>query len=227
MVSSLISLRQIAISSIDLQFIDGRLSLVWPDHRIKPLCVDFLSGSVRHRREFGGGRGQLIAKAIGLKKYPNPTVLDLSAGFGQDGFVLACLGCQVTLIERCNPMWALLNDGLERLYQAEPDKRSQLQLVHTDAVTYLNTLESTVDMIYFDPMYPETGNSAISKKTMQVLRELAGDDADASEVLELARAKAKHRIVVKRPKQGELLGGLKPDFQIVGKSSRFDVYLPL
>ena len=40
-----------------------------------PVHVDFLKGQLAHRFKFGGGRGQLIAKAVGLQRKKNPTVL--------------------------------------------------------------------------------------------------------------------------------------------------------
>lgn len=202
--------------------------MIWEAQRFKPFCVDFLSGKVAHRHQFGGGKGQLIAKAVGLKKYPSPTVLDLSAGFGQDAFVLASLGCQVTMVERCEVMARLLADGLRRFYLEEPEMQTQLRLVHQNAATTLISLDTILpDVIYFDPMYPDTGNTALNKKEMQVLRMLAGDDIDAVDVLMLARSRALKRIVIKRPRHGDYLGGEAPDFQVVGKSSRYDVYLPI
>lgn len=36
------------------------------------IFVDFVSGAMAHRRKFGGGRGEAVAKAVGIKKsiYP-------------------------------------------------------------------------------------------------------------------------------------------------------------
>ena len=50
--------------------------------------------------KFGGGKGQDIAKAVGLNKGVKPSVLDATGGLGRDAFVLASLGCNVTMIER-------------------------------------------------------------------------------------------------------------------------------
>jgi 16S rRNA (guanine1516-N2)-methyltransferase len=223
---SSISLRRIVISTFECKLVGDQLSLVFEDQRMRPLSVNFLSGKVHHRRAYGGGQGQLIAKAVGVKKLGRPSVLDLSAGFGQDAFVLAALGCRVTMLERCEVMAQLLADGLRRLYVEEPDMQACFQLIHADAYNYLSQLADMPDVIYFDPMYPNTGNSAQCKKEMQVLRLLAGDDQDAADVLDLARTKAKKRVVIKRPRHGVLLGDQAPSFQVVGKSSRFDVYVP-
>ena len=47
----------------------GRLVLVGGEARYgKPLWVDFVGGRAGHRRRFGGGRGQLVARACGLAK---------------------------------------------------------------------------------------------------------------------------------------------------------------
>ena len=43
-----------------------------------------------------------------------PRVLDATAGFARDAFVLACLGCHVDLVERSPIMAALLRHGLEQ-----------------------------------------------------------------------------------------------------------------
>jgi 16S rRNA (guanine1516-N2)-methyltransferase len=67
------------------------------------VSCDFVSGSNRHRRNYGGGNGQMIAKAVGLSGKFTPSVLDVTAGLGADAFILASLGCQMQLIER-NPI---------------------------------------------------------------------------------------------------------------------------
>ncbi|HCJ4582886.1 TPA: class I SAM-dependent methyltransferase, partial [Pseudomonas aeruginosa] len=64
-----------------------------------PVRVDFVEGASAHRRKFGGGSGQMIAKAVGVQPGIRPRVLDATAGLGRDGFVLASLGCEVTLVE--------------------------------------------------------------------------------------------------------------------------------
>ncbi len=79
-----------------------------------PVRVDFVEGAAAHRRVFGGGSGQMIAKAVGIAQGVRPRVLDATAGLGKDAFVLASLGCQMQLIERQPLVAALLEDGLAR-----------------------------------------------------------------------------------------------------------------
>jgi len=85
-----------------------------------PVLADFVSGAVAHRRKFGGGKGQMIAKAVGIKGSVRPQVADVTAGLGRDGFVLATLGCDVQMVERSPIIHALLESGL-RQAQEDPE----------------------------------------------------------------------------------------------------------
>jgi len=101
----------------------------------KPLSVDFVAGQAAHRRRFGGGRGQLVAKACGLTKGVTPCIVDATAGLGRDAFVLASLGAQVLLIERVEAIAALLEDGLKRAsrHSDTADIAARMTLRHGDA----------------------------------------------------------------------------------------------
>ncbi|MFQ3339464.1 MAG: 16S rRNA (guanine1516-N2)-methyltransferase, partial [Colwellia sp.] len=100
--------------------------------KLGAIKVDFVEGAVAHRRKFGGGRGQDIAKAVGLKHGFTPHVLDATAGLGRDAFVLAGLGCKLTLLERMPVVAALLDDGIERakLHHEVADIANNMQLFH-------------------------------------------------------------------------------------------------
>lgn len=196
------------------------------DKSLTNLRVDFTTGALRHRRLHGGGTGQLIAKACGLKKIKNPTVLDLTAGLGRDAFVLACLGCDVTMVERSPIIAALLEDALHHLsLDEELSATIKLRLIKENAIDYLNRLpkEKYPDVILIDPMHPPRQKSALVKKEMRILRDIVGDDLDANELLTASIGKAK-RIVVKRPRLAPTLGDRKPSLVYEGKSTRFDVY---
>ena len=90
------------------------------------------------------------------------------------------------------------------------------------------------DVVYLDPMYPERQKSAAVKKEMAYFHALLGQpenergnpNANDAALFQAARAVAKKRIVVKRPRLGAFLCGEKPAYQYAGKSTRFDVYLP-
>jgi 16S rRNA (guanine1516-N2)-methyltransferase len=198
-----------------------------------PIRAEFCEGSVDHRRKFGGGKGQMIAKAVGVKAGVYPGVLDATAGLGKDAFVLATLGCNVQMLERSPCVHALLQNGLTRALSEAADIDpelaqiiSRMQLMDVDSQNYLSNLSDTdrPDVIYLDPMFPDRQNSADVKKEMAAFHALVGKDEDADTLLEKSIAKAIYRVVVKRPRKAPFLAEKIPSYQLEGKSSRFDIY---
>lgn len=202
------------------------------NNKEKPLHIDFLTGKNRHRRLYGGGKGQQLAKAIGLHKIKQPHIVDATAGLARDAFVLATLGCTVTLIERTLPIYLLIKDALTRVQQSDDQQVQQITdrmtLIHAHSQHYLHNLtkDTYPDVIYLDPMFPSRKKSAKVKKDMLFFQSLVGKDTDAKQLLQTALSKAHKRIVVKRPRKADYLANV-PNFQIIGKSTRYDVYLPL
>lgn len=207
--------------------VDG-LQLQELDHSAPgPIRVDFIEGALAHRRQFGGGSGQMIAKAIGIQPGVRPTVLDATAGLGRDAFVLACLGCQVHMIERNPIVAALLADGLRRAH-LDPDVASIVQrmpLLVGDAIELMATWAAEVpQVVHLDPMFPSREKSALVKKEMRLFKPLVGADNDAPDLLAAALALASHRVVVKRPRKAPAIAGTPPTYSLDGKSSRYDIY---
>ncbi|WP_288130113.1 class I SAM-dependent methyltransferase [Microbulbifer sp.] len=198
-----------------------------------PILVDFVSGVAAHRRKFGGGKGQQIAKAVGMKGSFYPRVLDATAGLGRDAFVLASLGCEVQMLERNPVVHALLSDGVKRLQAAatsDPDLASiaaRLKLlprVDSAAAWLSQQPGESLPVIYLDPMFPSREKSAKVKKEMVAFHQLVGSDEDADQLMAPAMAACYYRTVVKRPRLAPWLAELKPNLALEGKSGRFDIY---
>lgn len=192
--------------------------------------ADFAGPSVRYRREKGGGRNEMIARAVGVKT-PVPRVFDATAGLGGDAFVLASLGCPVSMAERVPAIRALLADGLARARAsggaALTEIIGRMDLIECDSIEFLESLcaAELPDVIYLDPMFPVRRKSAAVKKAMQVIQRVVGPDDDADRLLELALEKAGSRVVVKRPRTAPKLAGPEPQHVLEGKRNRYDVYL--
>lgn len=198
--------------------------------------VDFISGDLAHRQKYGGGRGQSIAKAIGLKQgVPPPTVLDATAGLAKDAYVLACLGCSMTLIERSPVIVELIKNAIERATANEHFQSildNGFTVINKSSIEYLTNLSDNIqsnltypDVIYLDPMYPDKKKSASVKKNMQILQTLLGKDEDTQALLKAALKVAKKRVVVKRPKGAENLSEQKPTYTVESKKTRYDIYI--
>lgn len=220
-----------------LALTEQRLELRKVDEpKLGAIHVDLVGGAVGHRRKFGGGKGQAIAKAAGLNKGATPTVLDGTAGLGRDAFVLASLGCKVQMVERNPVVAALLDDGLERAKQDSEIGSwvtERMSLIHASSIEALDNLAADPaftrpDVVYLDPMYPHPENkkkSALVKKEMRVFQSLVGADLDADGLLKPALKLATKRVVVKRPDYAEWLDEQKPTMAIETKKNRFDVYV--
>jgi 16S rRNA (guanine1516-N2)-methyltransferase len=195
--------------------------------KAESFVVDFVGGAVGHRFRSGEGRGQALPKAAGFTKGKTPKIVDATAGLGRDAFLLASLGAEVTLIERSPEMHRHLQEGLERA-NAEggvyAEVVARMILLHGDSKELLKTLSPEVVII--DPMHPPRHNTALVKKEMRVLREVVGSDPDQTELMEIALAHAKKRVVLKWPLRGDPMSGIrKPSHQIVGKNTRYDVFM--
>jgi 16S rRNA (guanine1516-N2)-methyltransferase len=216
-------------------FSDEGLSLVQlSEQKLLSIRADFYSPTVTYRRYKGGGKGQMIAKAVGLNSAQALRVLDATAGLGGDAFVLASLGCHLTMTERVPEVRALLADGLRAAakWGAENEQAlllilKRMVLIGTDAASYMQSLadEDRPDVVYLDPMFPARGKRAQVKKEMSVFHHLVGTDPDADGLLELALVCAKKRVVVKRPRIAPKLADHVPSHSLEGKSNRYDVYM--
>ncbi|OKL97548.1 ribosomal RNA small subunit methyltransferase J [Escherichia coli] len=174
------------------------------------IFVDFVGGAMAHRRKFGGGRGEAVAKAVGIKGDYLPDVVDATAGLGRNPVVAA-----------------LLDDGLARGYaDAEIGGwlQERLQLIHASSLTALTDITPRPQVVYLDPMFPHKQKSALVKKEMRVFQSLVGPDLDADGLLEPARLLATKRVVVKRPDYAPPLANVATPNAVVTKGHRFDIY---
>jgi 16S rRNA (guanine1516-N2)-methyltransferase len=172
---------------------------------------------------------QPLAKALGIKRRADLPirVIDATAGWGEDSWLMAGIGCEVLAVERDAVAVAMLRDGLDRAAQEWPEVAERVTLTQVDAYELLTNGGYEADVVYLDPMYPAEprsgGRKTAERKALKALRQIVGDDADAPRLLEAAMGIAKKRVVVKRPARGISLGG-EPVCSHKGKGVRYDVY---
>ena len=172
--------------------------------------------------------GQALLRACNNKNRGIENVLDLTAGWGADSLTLARRGQRLTMLEHNTLIHAILAYSLHCLAQdrAGAEIASRMKLENTAAETYLQDLgpARAFDCIYLDPMFPPRKSSAKPGAEMQLLQAIT-ENRDIEACFNLARAKARRRVVVKRPLKAPALGEDKPDMVYREKSIRFDVYL--
>ena len=191
------------------------------------LKCSFIEGPILHRLKYGKGRGQNLAKAVGMKFNKNRTIVDATAGLGYDAFILASLGANVTLIERSKTMYNLLQEAFTeaRIFGGEISNIiKRMDLIYGDSKDILPKLKPEVILI--DTMYKERKKSALVKNSMRLVREVVGSDPDYLELIDVALNQASNRVVIKLPRYSDENNNYKPySHQILGKSIRYDVHM--
>ena len=201
------------------------------------VSIDFIHGKKAHRRQFGGGKGQPLVRAMGKLDERSLRVIDATAGMGNDAFVLSNQGFEVLMIER-NPLIAmLLSDAIDRAQKTLTEGHiealeseiaiNNLSLINANAADYLLNHSPEVDTIYMDPMYPEKKKKAAVNKEMALLQALVGPDMDSSALLDAALKTARYRVVVKRPKGAPIIQHplYQPSTEISSPNTRYDIYV--
>jgi len=222
------------VSSADVGSDDERLFLSWREGCLKLLDQELLKkGGLfvevdprqGEQRSWPAPKQNILAQAIGRK---TRTVIDATAGWGQDSLAIFRMGYEVRCLERSPVMGELLADGFRRLAGLDWMRRLNLEppeLVVGDAIAFLAELTLRPDCIYLDPMFPpKRKKSALTRKSMALLHDLVGDDPDKEALFAAAFKAAGKRVVVKSPDYAEPLGG-KPSESFRGKLLRYDVYL--
>lgn len=167
---------------------------------------------------------ELLVRAARIKGVAAPTLVDATAGLGQDSLLLAAAGFSVTLLE-CNPVIAaMLADAVERAHH-DPELANaveRMRVIEGDSLNVLRELTVPPDVVYLDPMFPGRSKSAAVKKKFQLLHRLEAPCEDEAALLEAARAAHPRKIVIKRPVKGPYLADVKPDYTLQGKAVRYD-----
>ena len=171
----------------------------------------FITGPVVTR---AAQSAQLLLKACNNKQRNIKKILDVTAGWGVDSYILARHGQTVTMLEQNPLVYAIVACSLELLAAdaAAGITASRMDIENTDANRYL------------DPMFHAHKSGAKPAKEMQILQAITAN-TDIDDCFEAALLKAGKRVVVKRAAKAPPLSQLKPDLVYKSKSIRFDIYL--
>ena len=158
-----------------------------------------------HRVTNGRLQHEMLVRASKSEK-PGRKAIDATAGMGEDGFLLAAQGYEVTLYEQ-NPVIAvLLKDALRRAKKHPVLKEiaARMKLTEGNSVELMPALLDPVDVIYLDPMEPPCSQE--------------------TDLFDAAISADPDKIIVKRPLKSDFLAGRKPSYTLSGKAIRYDCY---
>lgn len=164
-----------------LSFKQDRLVVLFENQ--KPILVDFLDPALK--KYLGHmSKKNIFGKALALKHDPTQ-LIDLTAGFGKDSFVVSKFFSKVIWVERNPIVYFLLQDGLKRLLIEYPNLTDKFELVLSESSDFLKTLKDKnsnliekqslqESVIYFDFMF--TDKKSKSNKDMIFLKHITAFD---------------------------------------------------
>ena len=179
------------------------------------ISIDFLDEAINNKiKSRLSGKKDIFSKLFPIK---NSTLLDCTAGYGRDSYVLRSMGFNITMIENSPIMSLLLNDALKKL------KLSNFKMYHGNSYDYLNHSEKYYDYIYIDFMFDKLKKNSLSSKNDETLKLISFQENNKNNLIRLAIKKANSRVVVKEPKYS-LSNILKPEYTIKTKLLNFNIY---
>ena len=167
------------------------------------VSVDFSDPRFYARVNSSALQGEYVVRAVlGRKKTTQPlTVLDATAGFGHDAFLLAAAGCQVTLAEQVPLLAYLLEQAVQRARNNTNNllvsAAERMTVVDANSVALMQQWSaSRPDVVYLDPMYAHADNeskrglkkSAAVKKNMAFLQRLTTRQTTDSSIIQAEHA---------------------------------------
>lgn len=172
-------------------------------------------------------QNEMLIKSSRLKGVTGDiTVLDATAGLGEDSIILAAAGYYVELYEYDPVIAALLKDAMQRAMKDSELSNivSRMNLHEGNSIEAMRQLSEAPDIILLDPMFPERQKSASVKKKFQLLQQLESPCTDEGELLAAAMDLKPRKLIIKRPLKGQYLAGIKPEYSYKGKAIRYDCF---
>ena len=145
---------------------------------------------------------------------------------GEDAFLIAANGYDITLHEQ-NPVVALLLKDSLRRAKKHPELKdivSRMHVVEGDSTVILSNRIDPIDLIYLDPMFPGRQKSGLIGKKLQLIQKMESPCNTEHELFDAAIKANPSKIVVKRPLKAPFLAGRKPNYSLDGKAIRYDCY---
>jgi len=187
---------------------------------LSPLFFDFSKYWKDFVQQKGRSANGPLAKALGSRGDQRLQVFDATCGSGKDSFLMGSFGVDIIACEQNPWIFLLLRDAQRRFTAAD----FSLTILFGAAEELLKD-QRNIDVIYFDPMYPESKKKALPRKEMQYFRDLVQETVSPEQTLSKLLDFKISRLIVKRPLNSpQLLPPVKHSY--LGKSARYDMYKP-
>ena len=188
------------------------------------LHVDFLKGTLGWRLKRVNHERNL-RKALG-KTDKQLSIFDSTAGLLTDTMIFLSLGHKVVAVEQSKIIYSLVKDAILRAKNMIPELKN-LIFLNDNSLNVYKSISKGFDVIYLDPMYPsshkknkKSGRLANIKKILEIENLTDNGENLVKEFFNLEYKK----IILKRPlKYRKNYSNI--NYQVLGKTTRFDIYL--
>ncbi|MBH44590.1 MAG: hypothetical protein CMD88_03960 [Gammaproteobacteria bacterium] len=205
----------------ELNFIKDKVGLKNKNNKSN-IFIDFSDKRFSNRVKKINKKNEIFYKIF---KKNNSTILDCTAGFGKDSFILSSMGHCVTMIEKNPIVSILLNNALKRFNNTSKfSDDGRLLLFHGDSLDYLYNTDQVFDYAYIDFMF-DSSKKTLSSKNLETLKILTEDYNKKKELINLAIHKVRNRVVIKNHIKNDPIYNQKSDYTIYTKLLRYDIYL--
>ena len=188
-------------------------------------CGDFSILRKRTKNGLADLRKESIVKAAMIKrKTKGLTIIDATAGLGEDSFILAAAGFNVVLFEKNNVIFELLKNAYERCAKDDGTTEilDRMKLINGNSIEMLRSIDSRPNIVFLDPMFPQRRKNGKIKKKFQLLQQLEEPCDNENALLDAAIVAHPDKIIIKRPEHGEYFAGIRPSYSIKGDTIRYD-----
>lgn len=186
-------------------------------------------GRIIHEMLVKAAKCEAINSATGgvIDGFRRPTAIDATAGMGEDSFLLAAYGYDVTLHEQNLVVACLLKDAIRRgkKNQILRPVMERMHVVEGKSEEILANRSEAVDLIYLDPMFPGRQKSSLVNKKLQLIQKMEPPCSAENELFDAAINASPAKIIVKRPPKAPNLAERKPNYSLEGKAVRYDCYV--
>ncbi len=214
---------------------DGELSLVDQD-KAHVLKLDWARDLKTHLSRKYALTKEPLFKALKLKGdgFASNFLVDASLGTGKDACLLLSFGCHLMCFERNPHVFALALWAYQKAVNYKDSAIGDIFKnhfsLHFGQAIDADVIDNRFNKCFFDPMYEMPSNkkakSALSRKEMEVFKNLVGKDEDQDQYL-ASLLEQFSLVCLKRPIKARTIELTQSKYQMVsfsGKSTRYDRY---
>tara|TARA_B100001778_G_scaffold334417_1_gene345685 strand:+ start:2829 stop:3533 length:705 start_codon:yes stop_codon:yes gene_type:complete len=184
-------------------------------YREKQVVVNFSNSSlIKLTNERCRNNNDIFKK---LFPFSYKKIIDCTAGFGRDGFILSNMGYNVTMIENSPVVSILLNHAVKT------DNSKKIRFFHGNSYDFLANTQESFDYAYFDFMFQKTKTSSLGSKHDETLKKIAFFEKNIDDLISIATNKCGQRVVLKEAAHSNMRLP-KPNYCIKTKLLNYNIY---